>query len=100
MTSIKIQAYIDHIQKFIAVSRTNIASGCFVDISDIETQINVLVDMISRIQTVNLNTIVPKLTNLMRELEHIENDLHTQHKYLNTKTQVSKIYAAAAYHSK
>ena len=101
MTATGVQQQVDDVQKLIESSRTIIADGRFIDISEVEEKMTHLFDTVSENPKACLNVdvgqIASSLANLMSELDNLESDLDRQHLSLNTENPVSPNSAAAAY---
>ena len=103
MTAMSIQQQADDLRGLIEGSRSLIAEGRFIDISEIEQKMTRLFDTVSENPQASLNLDVGKLAgslaHLMGELDSLEEDLTRQHENLNAENTVAPNSAAAAYQS-
>jgi hypothetical protein len=98
-----IQQHADDVQSLIETSRSIIAVGRFVDVSEVEQKVSRLFDTVSNNPQASIDIDVDRITsalrNLMNELDNLENDLKYQHQSLSAKNTVPPNSAAAAYQS-
>ena len=103
MTAIAIQQQADDVHKLIETSRSNIADGRFVDISEVAQKMTVLFDTVSEnpeaSMGIDVSQMAGTLAHLKGELDNLENDLDQQHLSLSGENKVSPNSAAAAYQS-
>ena len=103
MTAMSIQQQADDLHGLIEGSRSLIADGRFVDISEVEQKMTRLFDTVSENPQASLNVDVGKLADslahLMGELDNLEADLTQQHESLKAEDTVAPNSAAAAYQS-
>jgi hypothetical protein len=101
MTAMGIQQQAHEVQELIEASRSVIANGRFVNISEVEQKITRLFETVSNNPQTSLDIDVGKiagsLATLMNELDGLESDLDAQHQGFSANSEVSPDSAAAAY---